>query len=78
MLYPTPAKPVPHSRVVHVPPCTAELSLPTKGKAFFLLYVEGEVGGLIILIPRLAAIYIRSGAANWVLTAHAGTCESLV
>jgi hypothetical protein len=26
---------------VHVPPCTAELSLQTRGKAFFLLYVEG-------------------------------------
>jgi hypothetical protein len=67
-----PSKPGPLSRVVHVPPCTAELSLSTRGKAFFLLFVEGE-GGLIFLMPRPAAIYIGSGALNSVLTVHAGT-----
>jgi hypothetical protein len=40
----TPAKSPPLSKIVHVPPCTAELALQTRGKAFFLLYVEG--GGL--------------------------------
>jgi hypothetical protein len=37
---PTPAKAPPLSRIIHVPPCTADLSLHTRGKAF-LLYVEG-------------------------------------
>jgi hypothetical protein len=37
----------------------------------------GERGGLISLLPRPAAIYIRSGAANAVLTLHAGTVYSV-
>jgi hypothetical protein len=49
-----------------VPHCTAELSLATLGKAF-------EVGGwgLIFLMPKPAAVCIRSGATNAVLTLHA-------
>jgi hypothetical protein len=29
-------------RLVHVPPCTGELSLATMARAFFLLYAEGR------------------------------------
>jgi hypothetical protein len=39
-----PSIPSPLSRLVHVPPCTAELSLATLAKAFFLLYAR-EGGG---------------------------------
>jgi hypothetical protein len=66
-----PAKATPLSRIVHVPPCTAELSLQTRGKAFFLGICGGR-GALVFLMPRLAAIYIRRGAKNSVLTAQAG------
>jgi hypothetical protein len=46
---PTTAKPPPLCRIVHVPPCTAESSLQTRGKVFFLLYLEG---GSFFLCPR--------------------------
>jgi hypothetical protein len=65
---PTPAKPPPISVVVHVPTCTAELSLPTRGKTSLSLYEER--GGLIFLMPRPAVIYLGSGAPNSVLTVH--------
>jgi hypothetical protein len=71
-LRPTPAISSPLSRIVHVPPCTAELTLAPMGKAY---YMSNE-GGLIFLMPRPAAIYMKIGAANSVLTAHAGTDKS--
>jgi hypothetical protein len=37
----TPAKAPPLSKIIHVPPCTADLSLQARVKAFFLLYVDG-------------------------------------
>jgi hypothetical protein len=40
---PTPAKAPPLTRIIHVPPCTADLSPQTRVRAFFLLYVEGVV-----------------------------------
>jgi hypothetical protein len=38
----TPAKAPPLTRIIHVPPCTVDLSPQTRVRAFFLLYVEGE------------------------------------
>jgi hypothetical protein len=67
----TPAKAPPLSGVVRVPPCTADLSLPTRGKAFFLLYVKG--GGTHLFNTQAGQCYIRSGAGSLDLTAHAGT-----
>jgi hypothetical protein len=68
---PIPAKAPPLSRIVHVPPCTADLSLQTRGKAFFLLYMER--GGPHLFNAQACHYYIRSSADSFVLTAHAGT-----
>jgi hypothetical protein len=70
---PTTAKAPPLSRIVQVPHCTAELSLKTRGKVFFLLFVEG--GGVHLFNAQAGnyLLYIRSGAANSVLTANVGT-----
>jgi hypothetical protein len=64
----------PLSRIVHVPSCTADLSLQTRGKAFFLLYVDcgGMGGGAHLFNAQARHNYIRSGAGSFVLTAHAG------
>jgi hypothetical protein len=57
-LKPTPAKPPPFRRIpVHVPPCTAELSLQAWGKAFSLLYVEGATPAKA---PPLSGVVTRS------------------
>jgi hypothetical protein len=65
---PTPANPFRLSSLVHVSPCTAELSLATLCKAYFLLYAEG--GGGHDFFNAQAAIYARIGAADAVLTPH--------
>jgi hypothetical protein len=45
----------PLSRIVDVPPCTADLLLQTRGKAFFLLYVEG--GGAYTIEVALGVLF---------------------
>jgi hypothetical protein len=53
------------------PLCTVDLSLQTRRKAFFLLYVERV--GAHLFNAQASHYYIRSGAGSFVLTAHAGT-----
>jgi hypothetical protein len=66
----------PLSRIVRVLRCIiCLLALAALGKAQLLLHAEG---GGPSMATRPATIYVRIGAANAVLSAHAGTCESLV
>jgi hypothetical protein len=67
---PNPAKAPPLSRIIHVPPCTADLSLQIRAKAFFSFYVEG--GGTSFFNAQTGHYYI-SGVGSFILTAHAGT-----
>jgi hypothetical protein len=67
----TTATATPLTRIIHVPPCTADLSPQTWVRAFFLLYGEG--GGSHLINAQIGYYYIRSGAGSLDLTSHAGT-----
>jgi hypothetical protein len=49
----------------------AELICCSKLGAKLSFYYIRREGGIIFIMPRPAVIYIKSGAANSVLTAHA-------
>jgi hypothetical protein len=57
---------------------TAEVNRSSQGWRKHPSYYMPREGGLTFLMSRPAAIYIKIGAANAVLTAHAGTGRSPV